>query len=129
MSTQQYEINTLVDITDSDYYNPKGNSIAYRQMQNLNSIIQSLSMRSQPLNIHVKQNKTTDYFQNNSSWTMTFMCDIESPWYKDGDHTFLIKQDLNNIPVFSDLNETAILANSRFITSGKNINTYINFIA
>ena len=44
---------TLVDITDTGVNNPKGSTMEFRQAQNLNSLTQVLSMRTQPLHVTV----------------------------------------------------------------------------
>ena len=49
MQPTEYNVFTLVDITDTNESNPKGGTKTYKQAQNLNSLIQCLSMRSQPL--------------------------------------------------------------------------------
>ena len=125
MTPQRYEIHTVIDITDSQCNDPKGNTKEYLQMQNLNSILQVLSMRAQPLNIHVSKNKTKEYFNNHDSWTLFFDCDINNAWSKDDNLVYFIEQDLNNIPIHAGLEETVTLAQEAFITDGMQVNTYV----
>ena len=99
MSTQThdtYQIITLIDITNTKCTNPKGNSLEYKQYQNLSSFIQTLSMRAQPLNISVT--KANDP-QLGDCWIMQFDCDISNAWNKHDDPVYFIKNDLHNIPV------------------------------
>ena len=42
-----YRAYTLVDITDTGNSDPKGNTATFKQAQNLNSLIQTLSLRTQ----------------------------------------------------------------------------------
>ena len=48
-STDYYIVYTLIDITDSGVVSPKENSKGFFQAQNLNTFIQSISLRSQPV--------------------------------------------------------------------------------
>ena len=125
MTPQRYEIHTVIDITDSQHNDPKGQSIEYMQMQNLNSILQVLSLRAQPLNAHVVKNKTKEYFSNQDSWTLFFDCDINNAWSKGDNPVYFIEQDLNNTPVHINLTETANIIDDKFITDGDRKNTYV----
>jgi hypothetical protein len=128
MKPQRYEIHTLVDITNTQDNNPKGNSVSYRQMQNLNTILQVLGIRAQPLHPQVVKNSTTEYFSNQDSWTLSFSCDITDAWSNGDNKTYFIQSDIHNTPVFTDLDETATLLPACFVTTGDNINTYIMFL-
>ena len=48
-STDFYTVYTLIDITDSGVVSPKSDAKGYYQAQNLNTFIQSVSLRSQPV--------------------------------------------------------------------------------
>tara|TARA_R110002074_G_scaffold52860_2_gene133143 strand:- start:687 stop:1094 length:408 start_codon:yes stop_codon:yes gene_type:complete len=126
----EHVLYTLVDITDTGVNNPKGSTMEFRQAQNLNSLIQVLSMRTQPLNpIVTKLEKATmdeykfgsKFKDTHSVWKMTFTTDIQDA-YKSGDekYTHLIN-DCNNVPVHTDLSETIKLNPSSLSTQNKKI--------
>ena len=46
-NTTFYTAYSLVDITDTGDSDPKGNTVSFQQAQNLNSLIQALSLRTQ----------------------------------------------------------------------------------
>lgn len=122
MSLQRYEIHTTVDITNTKNTNPKGNSKEYLQMQNLNSVLQVLGMRAQVLDLSVTKNKSK-IFKKRTNWVLTFDCDITGAWAKQDNPVYFIEQDLNNIPVYSGLEETK--KSDQFKTTGKDKNTYV----
>ena len=55
----EHVLYTLVDITDTGVNNPRGSTIEFRQSQNLNSLMQVLSMRTQPLHVTVTKFENT----------------------------------------------------------------------
>ncbi|MDA9302707.1 hypothetical protein N8072_00865 [bacterium] len=120
MSTQtqdSYQIITLVDITNTKCTNPKGNSLEYKQQQNLNSFLQTLSMRAQPLNISVTQQNDPHL---GDCWILQFDCDISKAWNSGDNPIHYINSDLHNIPV--TLGEQCI------DTGNNTYNTYVKIV-
>jgi hypothetical protein len=130
VQSQYYEIHTLIDITNTKMVNPKGNTIPYQQMQNLNSIMQILGMRTQPMHITVIEDSNTEISDWNDKkvWTMKFSCETDDAWTKDGDNVHYLNLDLNGTPVITGLTETVSIEPACFVTNGAGINTYITFI-
>lgn len=128
MTQTIYELETLVDITDTECSNPKGNTTEYKQHQNLNSLLQMLSMRAQLLSPKVTVKDDSETFGNNKTWTLTFACDISDAWTRGDDPVYFAKQDLNNIPVHVDLTETAVIEPEAFICTGERLNTHIKIL-
>jgi len=82
-----------------------------RQQTNLETIMQIISLRTQPYNV-----RTT---KNNDKWILEF--DIEHPdVYRKGDDPLgLLKEDLNDVPMIVGLDEKSKLDN--LIIVGKNV--------
>lgn len=135
MSLKYYELFTLVDITETKNTNPSGNTKSYKQNQNLRTILQSLSMRAQILIDNViilekdsKKLKFGDVYTGKLKyWKMTFTCDVIDPWKKDDDLFFFAENDLNNIPVYENLDEE-VYSSGLIITKSNTKNTYIKML-
>jgi hypothetical protein len=124
---------TLIDITDSGYSNPKGNSLEYQQAQNLNTIIQILSMRTQLVisGVSILENQDltkyefgTDYSGNHTVWLLKFASEHPSVWAKKDDKLFFARTDCNNAPVHINLNETAATTNMFVTEDSSSLNLY-----
>lgn len=131
-----YEINTLVDITDTQVITPKKSSIKFYQAQNLNTFLQVIGLRSQVLEYKVKKSRADyqDYGFNGiqgdgNVWSLRFTADSTSPWLKNDDKLYWLRQDFFNIPIHTKLNETIKLKPEMVITdeTGK-INTCFNIV-
>lgn len=136
-NTDFYTIYTLVDTTDSGVYNPKSNPIGFKQAQNLNTMMQLISLRTQPLLSSVSEIKNADVSEFNfgndftglhSVWIIKFASSTEKAWFKDDDYTHWLRHDFNKTPVYGNLNNTAIL-NIEIIetTNPDSLNTYFHF--
>jgi type VI protein secretion system component VasK len=126
----EHVLYTLVDITDTGSNNPKGSTMEFRQAQNLNSLIQVLSMRTQPLYLTVTKIDNvsmSDYVfgsqfkDNNTVWKMTFTTDAQDAYRSlEGEYAHLIN-DCNNVPIHTELTETIKLNPSSLSTKNKKI--------
>lgn len=108
----EYIIYTLVDITDSKVITPKKDYIGFFQSQNLNTFIQTLSLRTQILSYEVEviDDNISNYgFVGNYTklWKLTFTTEATLPWLKDTDNLFWLVQDFQGIPVHTKLTESA----------------------
>ena len=127
---------TTVDITqtnirtktDIDDWNLQRN-----QQRNLDTLIQTIGLRSQPNNIYVKQ-----LFQTPASvglgknlpelanvWEMEFDVEHEGAFGKDCE---LLLKDLNYVPIINGLNETQSAFPPVFQTTGTFKNVHIMFL-
>ena len=132
----EHVLYTLVDITDTGVNNPRGSTIEFRQSQNLNSLMQVLSMRTQPLHVTVTKFENTPmseykfgskFKDTQSVWKVTFTTDIQDA-YKSGSGKYAhLVNDCNNVPVHTDLSETIKLNPSSLCTQNKKIKN-ISFI-
>lgn len=111
---------TLVDITDTAYSNPKGNTKEYRQAQNLNTLIQLLSLRTQLVISSVrksdsadlsKYNFGTDYSGNQTLWVLKFASEKPYAWRSNEDNLYFANLDCDNVPVNIDLDESTNIKN------------------
>jgi hypothetical protein len=110
---------TLVDITDTGIYDPnQGNT--YEEAQNLNSLLQSISLSSQPVLSSVEKLLAadvsdfefgSDFTGNHNVWILRFASE------RIGTITVnnLIR-DINGLPVYEDLDETAVFDTNVFET-------------
>lgn len=125
---------TLIDITDSGDNNPKGYSHPYKQSQNLNSLTQTLAMRTQLLDVEVRVLLKQDlsnydfgdvYSGLHTVWEVSFASDIEA-WRLNKDEFYYALYDVNNVPVATGLNETIESENNAMICYGKRKNMYFD---
>jgi hypothetical protein len=123
---------TLVDITDSGVYDPTaGNS--YEQAQNLNVLLQAISLGSQPILSSVEKIVATDladydfgsdFTGNQNVWILRFASERVGSIT-----TTSLVRDIDGLPVYDDLEETAVFDTNVFETNAadqKNIYFYRN---
>lgn len=115
-------IKTLVDITNTNA--KRENKFEYQQQQNYLTLLQTISLRSNPIIIEEPQitntntNKEFGIKGKHNVWTMVF--DFEAA---DSHSVEMLIQDLDLVPVISKLNETIDLSPSAFFTTNGKINT------
>lgn len=121
---------TLVDITDTGIFDPASGS-EYEQAQNLNALLQAISLGSQPILASVEKIVATD------------LIDFEFGTDFTGDHTIWILRfaservgsitvntlirDVDGLPIYDDLDETASFDATVFET-GDNEQKNIYFV-
>jgi hypothetical protein len=123
---------TLVDITDSGVYDPTaGNS--YEQAQNLNVLLQAISLGSQPILSSVEKilaadladyDFGSDFTGNQNIWILRFASERVGSIT-----TTSLVRDIDGLPVYDDLEETAVFDTNVFETNAadqKNIYFYRN---
>ena len=136
-STDFYTVYTLIDITDSGVVSPKVSASGYFQAQNLNTFIQSVSLRSQPVlssvQILTSQNINsyefgTSFTGNHTIWVLKFASETADAWKKDDNDIHMLKEDFDKMPIHKDLEETAVIDPEIIDTSSTNKkNTYFKF--
>lgn len=120
---------SLVDITDSGIYDPnQGN--AYEQAQNLNALLQAISLGSQPVLTSVEKLVAadvadfefgSDFTGEHNLWILRFASE------RFGTITVAnLIRDIDGLPVYTDLDETAVFDTDVFETntSSAQKNTY-----
>jgi len=128
-----YTVHTLIDITDSGILTPKTDVTGFFQAQNLNTFIQSIGIRSQPLETSVSMVSAEDvelyefgkeFTGLHDIWIITFKSDTAEAWKSVNNDVYLLQQDLDNTPIHSPLNETAFIADDIIKTKSVLKNTY-----
>jgi hypothetical protein len=123
---------TLVDITDTGVYDPNAGP-AYEQAQNLNALLQAISLGSQPIMSSVEKIVAvdvadyefgTDFTGNHNMWVLRFASE------RVGAITVAsLVRDVDGLPIYDDLDETAVFDANVFETGSsdqRNIYFYRN---
>lgn len=114
---------TLVDISNTNESRHDRNKIKFFQQQNLNTLIQTIGLRSQPLESTISVLMAQDvvdygfgkqYHGLHTVWQLQFS--IEH--YEVLDDMTNLLQDCNGIPIYTGLEETAELSSKCFETTG-----------
>lgn len=102
---------TLVDITDSGIYDPAAGTV-YEQAQNLNALLQAISLGSQPILTSVEKLVAadmdefefgTDFTGNHNTWILRFASERVGSITVD-----TLVRDIDGLPIYADLDETAV---------------------
>jgi hypothetical protein len=119
---------TLVDINDSGVYDPAAGTI-YEQAQNLNALLQAISLGSQPILTSVEKIVAadmdefefgTDFTGNHNLWILRFASERVGSITVD-----TLVRDVDGLPVYTDLDETATFDDDVFETNAADQkNTY-----
>jgi len=135
-STDFYTVYTLIDITDSGVDSPKVNAKGFFQAQNLNTFIQSISLRSQPVLSSVAKLDAEDVsnYEFGSTftglhdiWVLKFASETADAWKKENNSVYMLSEDFNTTPVHDSLDETAIINPVLIDTKTVNKNTYFKY--
>ena len=133
--TEKYIAYTLVDITNSNNTNSKTtNTHEYNQQQNLNTFIQLIGLRSQPINYTISKLDTQDLvnyrFGNqfkglHSVWKFCFAIEHSRIYEQDDDPVYFLKSDFEGVAFTPYLNETVNFLTANFETKNlKTLNVY-----
>jgi hypothetical protein len=134
---RRFTIQTLIDITETrQYRHTDGDSVAKLQQQNFSTLMQTIGMRVNPLYESAPRVNTLDvkdlYFGSKFSgshkvWIFEFGIEYEGGFAdSQGNQTGLLVEDLNFVPIITDLTETAEINPAVFDTkSGQDRNTVI----
>ena len=132
-----YTAFTLVDVTQSDETrSKKNNTFQYYQQQNQNTLIQTIGLRSQPINTVTTRLLTQDvaeygfgkrYKGLHTVWRIDFSIEHTDVFkFKDNDMYHLIN-DCDGVAIITKLEETTEIKTKCFETINKNyINTLFN---
>lgn len=111
---------TLVDISDSGTYDPTAGQ-TYEQAQNLNALLQAISLGSQPILTSVEKLTAADMddFEFGSDFTGTHnMWVLRFANERVGSITVnTLVRDVDGLPVYDDLDETATFDSNVFETN------------
>lgn len=111
---------TLIDISDTGVYDP-GQGTEYEQAQNLNSLLQAISLGSQPTLSSVEKLTAadlddyefgSDFTGNHNIWILRFASE------RVGTITVsTLVRDIAGLPLYDDLEETAVFDDNVFETA------------
>jgi hypothetical protein len=134
------QVSTLIDITNSNV-RPGQQTDALRQDQfrNWATLIQCIGLRSIiDFNRNPVLNKIditglgfgTEYNGIHNVWTFQFRTDRQDTFTEDGDPLSLLKQDLDKVPIITNLKETINIEVAKVfeLTDSKVINTVLKVL-
>lgn len=135
--TQRYAAYTLIDISNSNVTNFKSSdTLGYNQQQNLNTLIQLIGLRSQPIYYEVlilpTQNLVNYSFGNafeglHTVWKFEFISEHTDVFKFNDDNLYFLKHDCDEVAFINNLTETVKFKTPIFSTIDKNVkNLYFN---
>jgi hypothetical protein len=126
----RYQIITLVDITRTNPARSETDKIKLAQQANFNSLLQAIGLRSncEWVKDPVMQNgRLPSPLEGKAAhWCWTFDVERDEVFLKDNDPVGLLVDDLNGVPIISNLDNSVDIDPPIFSTKGDNINTWIN---
>jgi len=136
---QRIKITTLVDITCSNVKRQnEGTTLEANQYRNWTTLLQSIGLRaliSYDRNPIVEERQIKDYnFGSEYTgkrrvWTLEFTTERDDCWYDNEDPLYLLLEDLHNVPIIKNLNETINIDRTVFdLKSEKYKNTTVQLI-
>lgn len=111
-----FKLKTLIDITNTGIRHDDG-STEYLQHQNYMTVINTIGLRANPINVQVSEvddneNNFGNIYKNKKRvWVMEFSVEQEGATTTD-----LMISDFNGVPVITDLFETISLPKPVFVT-------------
>lgn len=128
---QRYKIVTLVDITRSQATRSETDRIKIGQQANFNSLVQAIGLRANItwLSDPLKQTGQLPYPIEGKAtfWTWEFETEQDTLFQKDNNPVALLIEDLNGVPIISDLSNDVDIFPAVFSTKS-NINTWVLII-
>jgi hypothetical protein len=132
-----YSAYTLVDITNTNVNQSRTHIVQSNQQQNLNTLVQSLGLRSQPINPKISVLMTQDivnyefgiaYQGLHTVWRLDFSIEHNDVFSKNGNKTFHLLNDCDGVAIYTNLEETTELKTKSFETiSTKVVNLYFKY--
>lgn len=126
----RYKIITLIDITRTNPTRAETDPTVLGQQANFNSFVQGIGMRA---NIEWEQDPVAGTgvlplpFEGKAKyWTWEFTVERDQVFEQDGDPVALLRMDLHNIPVLTELTNNVDIHPAAIQTHGADINTYVS---
>lgn len=109
-----FRIYTLADISPTGAR--RGDGFAYYQEQNYMTVIQTIGIRTNPINVIVSKNEGTMKFGSKYKGKQNIWC-LEFEVESQGGHSIeMLKEDFNLVPFNNNLEETVKFDKSIFLT-------------
>ena len=133
-------IETLIDVTCSTAKRPgQGDELAVNQYRNYATLLQAIGLRTnilfdqEPTSVkeRLSGHKFGSAFSGKSHqiWTFEFTTDRSDVYYDQEDPLHLLKEDLHNVPVVKNLQESINIVNAVFdLKSDKYKNTSVSIV-
>jgi len=123
---------TLVDITDSGITDPRSADVTgYNQAQNLNVLLQLVSLRAQPIIVSISRRENQDLadysfgsnFVNASAtlWIVKFATEYKGAWANASDQTYHLINDCHSVAITAGLEETETFSPVVFDTTSATV--------
>jgi hypothetical protein len=136
---QRIKITTLIDITCSNVKRPnEGTALEANQYRNWTTLLQAIGLRaliSYTRNPVVEERQIKDYNFGSAYtgkkrvWTLEFTTERDDCWYDNDDPLYLLLEDLHNVPIIKNLNETINIDRTVFDLKSKEYrNTTVQII-
>ena len=119
----RYKVETTVDITESNPDRQDTSSLRHAQQSNFNALVQGIELRA--LCTWDEHPKMIEYKDIDTKWYWSFYVESEDVFLKDGDPVGLLKDDLESIPIISNLNNNVTFDKKCFITRGEHANVWL----
>ncbi len=108
---------TLIDVSNTEVTDPElFDTLEYNQFQNLNTILQIIGLRTQPIVLDVTLEKSaiiknfkfgSEFSGKHNVWKIKFSSESNDPWKVETDDCHFLKKDTHGVAFISDLTETA----------------------
>lgn len=97
------------------------------QHRNWQMFFQAIQLRSQPMDLSfpIRAINSNIFGDRRIVWYFKFSYESYGIFEYNGDNTFFLKKDLENIPLTIGLEESPMLETRNIITFGDNINTIV----
>ena len=146
----RYQIKTLIDISSTGmisefrdniplpFVDDLGNiinnvetwNISRNEQRNWETLVQCISIRAQPIMLQEPSSKTVSvgslgfgYKGKHKVWTMEFGFENADIFKDGGDPVKLLTDQLDIIPILTNLHETANITSNALVTTGLKVNT------
>lgn len=120
----RYKVETTVDITRANPDRDDTNSLRHGQQSNFNALVQGIELRA--LCTWEEEPVMIEYKDVDTKWYWSFYVERQDVFLKGDDQVGLLKDDLQSIPIISNLNNNVKFKQNCFITSGPDCNIWLN---
>lgn len=124
--SEKYIAYTLIDITKTGNTNPRSSKVdEYNQQQNLNTLIQLIGLRSQPIHTSVTKKEAQDLAQYqfgnqfnglHTVWKFEFIIEHSQVYENNSDPVYFLCQDCDGAAFTPYLTETVNFLTATFET-------------
>ena len=129
----RYRIITIVDITRTQPVKGETNNFVLNQQANFNSLVQAIGLRA---NVTWETNPksvtgrlpVTD-FGKATYWDWMFDVEQADVFLQGGNAVGALEEDLDGVPIITNLENSIDIIPAVFLTTGKGRNTWISIIA